>query len=54
MKAVLGGIVVDRKVDNEEKHLYLVGSSIFFDMFSAFIDNRPLSGSDDVVEVSIM
>lgn len=50
----MGETVVVTEKDDKEDRLCLLVSSISVEIFYAFLDDRPFSGYDDVVEGSIM
>lgn len=49
----MGGIAVYRDDDDEENRLRLLGSSISPYIFYIFLQYRPYSGDDNIVEGSI-
>lgn len=53
-ETVEDGTAVHVKENDEEKRLYLFGDGLSHNIFYAFQDYRPLSGSYGIVEGSIM
>lgn len=53
-EAVVYVKVVDRKEDDETKHLCLFEIRTSLDFFDAFLDYRPPSGNDHIVKRSII
>lgn len=53
-EAAVGGIVLDGEEKDKEESLCLSGNRISNDIFYAYLDYRPFSGSDNVVEETNM